>query len=215
MLAGRFRVRRVVRRTLLVLVTLVPIATIAFIPFAGRFLVREDPMQASDAIFVLAGARAERWLEGLDLYREGLAPRLVLSPGLEETAESLVRQRGIRYPPEADLARDAILQMGVPPSAVSVLDGWVDNTAQEAAKLHALASTDGWHRVIVVTSKYHTRRAAFAFHREFAGSGIQILMRASRYDSSDPAHWWRKRADIRYVLFEYEKLVFYRLGLGE
>ena len=39
--------------------------------------------------------------------------------------------------------------------------------------------------------------------------------RASRYDPSDPARWWRSRADLRFVGFEWIKLVLYRLGLAE
>ena len=139
----------------------------------------------------------------------------VLSPGIIEPAEAELRARGIRFPADADLARDAMLQMRVPASAVIVLPGTVDNTAQEAAALHVLAHSRGWRRVLVVTSKYHSRRAAFAFSREFAGTSTTILMHTSRYDTSDPAHWWRHRADIRFVTSEYQKLIAYRLGLGE
>ena len=32
---------------------------------------------------------------------------------------------------------------------------------------------------------------------------------------SDPAHWWRHRSELRFVLEEWEKLVAYRLGLAE
>jgi uncharacterized SAM-binding protein YcdF (DUF218 family) len=185
-----------------------------FVPFAGRFLVYEDPVRHADAIFVLAGARAERWLEAVDLFHEGIAPRIVLSPGEPEQAEIVLRQRHITFPGNADLARDAIVQLHVPADAVSILEGSVDNTAQEAEALHRLARARGWRTIVVVTSKYHTHRAAFAFQREFNGSGITILMHASRYDTSDPAHWWRHRGDVRYVVSEVGKLVLYRLGLA-
>ena len=174
----------------------------------------EDPLRHADAIFVLAGARAERWLEAVDLFHEGVAPRIILSPGELEQAELVLRQRHIVFPQEAELARDAIVQLHVPADAVSILEGSVDNTAQETEALHHLARARGWRTIIVVTSKYHTHRAAFAFQREFAGSGIAILMHASRYDKSDPARWWRHRADVRYVVSEVGKLVLYRLGLA-
>jgi uncharacterized SAM-binding protein YcdF (DUF218 family) len=184
------------------------------LPFAGRFLVYEDPLKHADAIFVLAGARAERWLEGVDLYHEGIAPRIVLSPGRLEAAELVLRAKHVNLPSDAELARSAILQLRVPADAVSVLDGSVDNTAQEAAALHRLASSQRWHTVVVVTSKYHSHRAAFAFQREFGGSGVEIVLRTTRYDPSDPSHWWRHRADIRYVVSELGKLVAYRVGMG-
>jgi len=207
-------VRRAVRRLLLLTAVVALLCVCVSIPFAGRFLVYEDPLKHADAIFVLAGARAERWLEAVDLYHEGIAPRIVLSPGRLEAAEIMIRSRHVTFPSDAELARNAILQMHVPADAVSIAEGSLDNTAQEAAALHRLASAQRWHTIVVVTSKYHSHRAAFAFQREFTGSGVEIVMRTTRYDTSDPAHWWRHRADIRFMVSEVGKLVAYRLGLG-
>ncbi|HWK09199.1 MAG TPA: YdcF family protein [Vicinamibacterales bacterium] len=203
-----------VRRLVTLAAVVVLVSACVFAPFAGRFLVYEDPLRHADAIFVLAGARAERWLEAVDLFQEGIAPRILLSPGRLERAEVVLRSRHITFPQDAELARTAILQLHVPPDAVSVMEGSVDNTAQEAAALHRLAHARGWRTLIVVTSKYHSHRAAFAFQREFDRSGIAIVMRTTRYDTSDPAHWWRHRGDIRFVLAELGKLVLYRLGLS-
>jgi uncharacterized SAM-binding protein YcdF (DUF218 family) len=190
------------------------LAAVAFFPFAGRYLVYEDSLQKSDAVVVLAGARVQRWLEGVELYREGWAPAILISPGIIEDAELRLHNMGIRFPTDAELARDAMIQMKIPSAAVETLPGSLDNTAQEAAAVHELANARHWSRLIVVTSKYHTRRSRFAFIREFSGSHVQILMRASRYDTSTPGRWWTRRADIRYVMSELEKLVAYRLGLG-
>jgi len=207
-------VRRILSRIVAAVIVVLTIAGLAFLPFAGRYLVREDPLEKSDAIVILAGARVERWLEGVDLYRAGWAPRLVISPGRMEDAEVRIRSMGIRFPSDAELARDAVVQMKVPESAVDMLPGSLDNTAQEAAAVRDLALWRHWQRVIVVTSKYHTRRARFAFVRGLAGSNVQILIRASRYDTAIPDRWWTSRADSRYVASELEKLLAYKLGLG-
>jgi uncharacterized SAM-binding protein YcdF (DUF218 family) len=206
----RIRVR-VVRATILLLL----LAGATFFPFAGRYLMYEDSLQKSDVIVVLAGARVERWLEAVELYRGGWAAQIAVSPGRLESAEMQLHSMGIRFPSEAELARDAMVQLKIPVSAIETLPGVLDNTADEAAAARALAAARHWSRVIVVTSKYHTRRARFAFVREFAGSNIQILIRASRYDTSTPERWWTKRADIRYVPSELQKLLAYKLGLGK
>jgi uncharacterized SAM-binding protein YcdF (DUF218 family) len=187
---------------------------LCFLPFAGRFLVRQDPLAASDAILVLAGGRVDRWMEGLELYRERQAPLIVLSPGRLDRVEIDLRARGIRWPTEAELARDAILQMGTAADAVRIMPGNLDNTAQEAEALRQLAGETGWRRVIVVTSRYHTRRTHFAFRREFSGSPVDVIVRASRFDESDPPRWWRHRGDIRFVVSELPKVLLYGLGLG-
>jgi len=204
--------RRVVRRTLLLLVVS-SLATIAwFVVYGGRFLQHEDPLQKSDAILVLAGARVERALEAVDLYKEGWAPLIIVSGGRVEAAEAALQQRGIGLPREGDAVRVVMGQLGVPASAIVQPPDSVDNTGQEANMLRAMAQERHWRRVIIVTSKYHTRRTGFAFRRGLEGTGAVPIVRASRYDASDPAHWWRRRADFRFAGSEWVKLLFYRLG---
>jgi uncharacterized SAM-binding protein YcdF (DUF218 family) len=206
------RIRTFLRRSLFVIALITILALPVFLVYGGRFLQHEDPLQKADAIFVLAGTRAERALEAVDLYKEGWAPLVVLSPGRLEPAEARLIERGIRFPREADLLRDAIVQLGVPPAAILPTQGYVDNTSEEANLLRAMVLARHWRRVIVVTSKYHTRRSAFAFRRGLENTGAEPIMRASRYDPSDPARWWRRRADLRFAGSEWFKLVYYRLG---
>ena len=212
--ASHHPARRIFVRIVAAAIVLAALSLVAFLPYAGRYLVYQDPLEKADAVVVLAGARVQRWLEGADLFREGWAPHIVLSPGIIEDAEVRVRGMGIRFPTDAELARDAMLQMNIPAAAITTLPGSLDNTAQEAAAVHELATARHWSRVIVVTSKYHTRRARFAFVREFGGTNVRILMRPTRYDRSTPERWWTRRADVRYVSSELEKLIAYRLGLG-
>jgi uncharacterized SAM-binding protein YcdF (DUF218 family) len=211
---GAARLRPLAFRTLKIVGASAVLGFILFLPFAGRFLDDEDPLERADVIMVLAGTRIERWLEAVDLYKEGWAPRLVMSPGPVARIEEQLRARGVSYPREGELAREATIALGVPADAVTVLPSGVDNTAQEAAALLRLTGNQP-ARVIVVTSTYHTRRTKFAFRRAFAGSRVTVLVRGSRYSESDPAHWWRQRGDIRYIMNELPKYVAYLAGLGE
>jgi uncharacterized SAM-binding protein YcdF (DUF218 family) len=214
-IAARARPRRAIARVCAAALVVALLGFLCFLPFAGRFLVRQDPLVSGDAIFVLAGGRVDRWMEGVELYRARYAPVIVLSPGRLDRSEIELRAKGIRWPAEAELARDAILQLGVPTDAVQIMPGNLDNTAQEAAALFQFVQNRSWRRLIVVTSPYHTRRARFAFRRAFRGAPIDLVVRASRFDESDPARWWRHRADIRFVTSELEKVVLYGFGLGE
>ena len=208
--------RLLAARTLSVLVATATLAFFLFLPFAGRFLDDDDPLEPADLILVLAGARVERWLEGADLYKEGWAPRIVVSPGPVDPIEAELAARGIVYPREGDLAREAIIATGVPADAVAVLPDGVDNTAHEAVALLRAAEGRPLRRVIVVTSPYHTRRTGFAFRRAFAGTGVEVRVRGSRYSRADPERkWWRQRSDIRYVTSELPKLVLYAVGVAE
>jgi uncharacterized SAM-binding protein YcdF (DUF218 family) len=210
------RLRRALRlatRVAVIVVIAAVLGAAAFLPFAGRYLHVNDPLQHADAIFVLSGARVERWLEGFDLYTDRWAPRIVLSPGRYEPAEVRLRATGIRYPAESDLVRDALAQMKVPAHAILVLPHSVDNTAQEAAAIRVICEREGWKTLIVVTSVYHTKRVKLAFQREFSGTSVSIVVRSTRHDAATPDRWWTSRADIRAVAYELPKLVLYRLGL--
>lgn len=207
--------RAAVCRHILLLQFIVLLVLLSAAPFAGRLAYAEDPLAPADAILVLAGERTVRWREAADLRREGWAPRIVLSAGYRERAEQELVAGGIRIPSEGEVARDALLQMGHPADSVEVLPGFPDNTAAEGVLLREMASRRGWSRVIVVTSKLHSRRAGFAVRREMEGTGVAILMRASRHDDDEPSRWWTKRRTTRMLWNELPKLAAYIVGVRD
>jgi uncharacterized SAM-binding protein YcdF (DUF218 family) len=211
---GFLRARRLAARLLAVCVMAGVVLAAAACPRAGHFLILDEPLQPADALIVLAGMRVERWLEAAELYREGLAPAIVLSQGIVEPAETRLRARGIRFPAQTDLVKDALVQMGIPAPAISTFPQTVDNTAEEALRAREAAERNGWKSLIVVTSKYHTRRSRYAFERELKGTGITVQVRGSRFDEIQPDRWWKSRSDFRSVVSELQKLAAYRLGLG-
>lgn len=180
----------------------------------GEFLAREDPLARADAIFVLAGTLIERPLEAADLHGAGYAPRIVVTRATAERATVQVEKRGIRVPTTFDLTKDLLLQLEIPEDALITPERIHDNTAEEARTLRALASQHGWRRVIVVSSKYHLRRASLACRHALRGTGVEIVMRGSRYDPSEPGRWWSRRRDIRWVASEVPKLIAYGVGFG-
>jgi uncharacterized SAM-binding protein YcdF (DUF218 family) len=201
-------------RRLLTAEAVLLVALLVALPFAGRLAHREDALERADVAFVLGGERVNRWLEAGDLLREGWVPRILLSTGYREHNERALLARGVAIPSEAEVARGALIQLGHPPEALEILGAFPDNTAEEGVLLRDHAQRRGWTRVIVVTSKLHSRRAGFAMEREMRGTGIRIIVRPSRYDDDNPSRWWTKRRTIRTLLSELPKLVAYVLGLG-
>ena len=210
---------RGLRRILLLLAVAAVVAgtvvasVIAFINI-GRFMAPEDALQKADAIFVFAGTRVERPLEAADLFRSGYAPRLVVTRAVAEQATFSAERRGIRIPTDFDLSKDVLISLGVPPDVLIAPPRIHDNTAEEIETLHDLAVRNKWKRVILVSSKYHLRRIRMAAGRAMRGTGVQLLMRGSRYDASTPERWWRRRSDIRWLASEVPKLVLYAVGIG-
>lgn len=180
----------------------------------GSFLVAVDPLEHADVIFVLGGTFFERPLEAADLYHEGWAPSILLSAQTMDNGTVAARARGIDVPTEPEMQELSLERVGVPRAVIDVLPPQL-STAEEAASLAAACRARGWRRVIVVTSRQHTRRAGLVIRRRLSGSGVAVIMRASRYDESDPDHWWRSRATVRFTLFEFQRYVAYLSGIAD
>lgn len=180
----------------------------------GPLLAKEDALQKADAILVLSGTPMRRPLEAADLYLAGYGSRIVLTRQIRDGGERALVERGIPFAEDVARTRDVFLQLGIPDEAIVIPPRVHDSTAADAITLRELAERHGWRRVIVVSSKYHLRRASFAFRRELRGTSVQLMTRGTRYDSLEPNGWWRRRGDIREVVTEAPKLVAYFLGLG-
>jgi len=141
------------RRLLLAVAVLIPGAGLyAFIQL-GSFLAAEDPLDKADAIVVLSGTRMTRQLEGADLFLAGYAPAIVLSRDLTEGAAfDALAKKGMRFPTEAERARDVYVALGIPRDVIIVPDQIHYSTAAEAITLRELALAHGWKKVIVVST---------------------------------------------------------------
>jgi uncharacterized SAM-binding protein YcdF (DUF218 family) len=114
-----------------------------------------------------------------------------------------------------ELQRLALEQMGIPPDRIEHLTEEQASTATEADALLAVARSRGWRTIIVVTAKLHTARARLVMTRRLTGTGIEIVMRAPRHDGADLDRWWANRADLRFSLFEVQKMLAYWIGLAD
>jgi len=184
------------------------------LPRLGSWLVVEDPLDHADAVIVLGGTTYERPLEAVDLYQAGYARRVVLIREMQDWGELTLVERGITYLRPIDLQIDTMRRLGVPPEAIDVLEP-ADSTADEATHVRNYVVSHKFSRLIVVTSRQHTRRARLVIRRRLAGTGVTLIMRASRYDRSDTDHWWRQRATLRFTLFETQRLFAYWIGAAD
>ena len=179
----------------------------------GSFLVSEDPLVQTDAIAVLSGGLPYRILEGIDLYRRGFAPRILLTP-YEGNPEylRLMKSLGVTYQTGVRINRKIALNRGVPAEAIEVLSP-VASTRHEAGVIFAYLREKNWRSLIVVTSEYHSTRTRLIF-RSLNTGGVKVVIRPSRYDRLKLNSWWRDRSQSKRVFYEYVKLLnHYTFGL--
>src|SRR5262245_28731886 len=95
------------KRRLLALAVALAIAAAVFLSL-GRLLVSTDPLQHADAIYVLGGGWINRTYEAAMIYRDGYAPRIVLSPDRTVDAQIALERQGIHYPTDPEIARQVL-----------------------------------------------------------------------------------------------------------
>ncbi len=204
----RFFLRGALIAALLLLISAVTL------PRLGGWLMVEDPLQKADAIVVLGGTMYERPLEAVDLHHAGWAPRIYLFRQVADFGETQLMARGIPYLREIDIQVDVLRRLGVDPQAIHVLNE-AGSTAEEATQVFELAAGEQFARLIIITSKQHTRRAKLVMRRRLDDLGVQVIMRASRYDRSNVDRWWSERATLRFTLFETQRLLAYWIGVAD
>jgi len=144
---------------------LIPLAWIGLAIALDRFGMRPAPEGRFDALVVpgcavredgtASNALRRRTLHAVELWRQGAAPRLVLTGG-----------HG-RFPPsEAEAAAAIAREAGMPDGAL-LLESRSTTTAENAAFAAALRSDAAEWSVMVVTDGYHAWRCRHLFRRHF------------------------------------------------
>ncbi len=179
--------------TLLVLLFLAILAGILYLArhpllrAAGQIWIVDETPAKAEAIIVLGDDNylGERAARAAELFRAGWAPRVVAS------GRMLRPNAGI-----AELIQRDLVERGVPAAAVVRFPHRAANTREEAKELRGLLVKEGWHRVLVVTSNYHTRRARYLCQRIFP-SGTELRVVAARDSDYDPDRWWETRLGVK------------------
>jgi uncharacterized SAM-binding protein YcdF (DUF218 family) len=185
----------------------------------------EDPLTEADAIVVVGGGAPFRELvAGLDgyslrqvaaadLYRQGWAPRVVLSRPTNPAGVEALVALGVRSLDLQAESRAAVLRYGVPATAVVTLEDPVSITEEELGVLQREARARKWRRLILVTSPEHTRRVKTIWYRRGNGD-MEVIVRPSPYSSGPADGWWRDRRLTERVLHEYLGLAAVYLGVS-
>ena len=180
-------------------------------------LTLNDSIQPVDLIFVMAG-RMERKPYGVELYRVGVAPRLLLSIGRFEVS----KMRTVDFVNAAELIalrdrtapgdRHFFCEINAAGTRIETvrLRRW--NTYGEVLGLREFLKRDMPRSVMVVSTGVHLRRVAATFDRVFRDAPLEARYCPvpARISSVRKEEWWARPEDRKYVFSELMKLAAYR-----
>lgn len=191
------RIRRASRslsrrtRPLIALIVVAAAIAIGWRPFliglAAFMTVRTD-LASADVILPLYHEGDSISLAVADLHRRGLAPHVVLHRRQPNRLEAL----GL-LPPVHEVWRRLLERRGVPPEAISTLDGTLRGERELGMAVAAVARGGGVRRVIVVLSKPWSRLSRDAFIRGIDGAAIDVRFHAVQPSYIPEPEWWRSK----------------------
>lgn len=180
---------------------------------AARLLILHVDLQQADAVVVLGGSSTyvERTRVAAQLFKEGRAPRIILTNDGEQGGWSEVEKRNPFF---VERAAGELEAAGVPAGNIEALPQLVTSTYEEARLLREYAVEHRLRSILIVTSAYHSRRALWTLRRVFEGSGIELGLESppAGWQTPAPATWWLHTQGWRVVAGEYVKLAYYHLN---
>ena len=162
---------------------------------AGWLLVCSETPEPADLIVVLGGDfYGPRVLKGADLVMQGYAPLVLISGPPYQSERS-----------EAEFAIDFLVRQGYPRHLFQAFGHHEGSTIPEAIVVGAELKRRGVHRVILVTSSYHSRRADIVFRLFCAGVHFQSVSAPDPH--YNPADWWTDESSRRLFFSECKKIL--------
>jgi len=187
-------------------------AWIFLAPFLAKHLIVEKPLKRADAILILAGSSVyiERTNKAAEIFKQGAAPKIVLTDDGEQTGWSRAERRNIPY---VEMAQRNLIAQGVRLENIEIIKPIGSGTIYEAQIFQEKARQENWKSILLVTSAYHTRRTLWTFERVFESEHVEfgIVSPPTGEETPPPSVWWLAPSGWNFVAGEYLKSVYYWL----
>lgn len=186
------------------IITILYLSRIYILQGIGDFLVKEDNLHDADAVFVLSGDPFDRGNEAIKIFNERYIPEIICTgSNISHNLKSL----HLNYT-ESSLTRINLILSGVDSNRVKILPEGT-STKEEGDAIVRYCKIHNLKTVIILSSKFHTRRVHFYFDRLFKSNHIQMLIHGAPSSIYNESYWWKDEDGLITVNNEYVKLIYY------
>ncbi|MBS4069625.1 MAG: YdcF family protein [Sulfurimonas sp.] len=180
---------------------------------AGTYLVKKEQLLKADAVLVLMGSIADRVLETNDLYQSNSTKNILIVNNIQYGSEYLA-QYNVHIPNGAQLSKQALTQLNIPDSLITIIPSSAASTRAEAEiTANWLKQNPQIDTLIIVSSAAHMRRAMMIFEDTFDDNDLNVTLLSvpSKYSGFNAKHWWKHRESAKQVFMEYVKIISFLL----
>jgi uncharacterized SAM-binding protein YcdF (DUF218 family) len=166
---------------------------------AAALLIEGHSPEKADAVVVLGGdENGARILTGAQLVQAGWAPYVAVSGpyGL--------------LGPESDALILYAVRRGFPANIFRSVPNHSDSTRSESIVVGKYLKQAGVHKILLVTSNYHTHRAAYLW--KLNDPWLRTVPIAAADPDFIPTAWWKKRNGQKLFVLEWAKTIATYLG---
>ena len=169
----------------------------------GGFLISDDVSQEVDAAFFLSGGSLERTRTVHEIYP--LYAPLLITMG--KTKSNDLAAIGIEMT-DAEIARRALLDEGIDSTNIRVIKQGT-STYEESEEILGYSNAQGFKRIMIISSAFHTRRIRNVFEDKFRKAGIEVVIKGVPPLDYSVDSWWNSESAMIFVFNEYAKLLYY------
>ena len=170
--------RKNVVKKVIKFIVIIIILVVIFLFGASIYLSPQDKLENTDAIVVISGGDTdERISEGIKLYKEGYASKIIFSGAAAEGEVS-----------NASAMKNISIKEGVPAGDILIEED-SRTTKENAIDTARIIKYKDFQSIILVTSPYHQRRAYQSF-RSALGKDFKIINHSAMDKAWRKADWW-------------------------
>ena len=175
----------------------------------ARFLIVPDTQKPSEAIVVLGGGLGvPRVIHAVKLYEKGIAPIIILTGQEMEFNGRKFRFKDIKLT-EPRFAGMLAKLYGIPENNL-FLEERPQNTYEDAKYAKEDLLKMGIHSAIIVSDPFHMRRVSMIFKKVFNDAPVSLAFSPADDGEFLLGGLWSP-GEIRYILSEYVKIVYYTI----
>lgn len=198
------------RKLFLALLSIILLSTIIYLFRApvlrscATFLIEENTLTKADAMFVLSGGGYDRGNEAVKIFNAGYVDKIICTGGNAVTELCVMDIDTL----ESDMTAANLRQHSIPDSCIVLIRNGT-STKEEAQIILDYCLKNSLKKIIVLSSKLHTRRVNSVLRAKFLSAGVELIVRGAPSSRFNEMEWWKEEDGLITVNNEWIKTIYY------